>query len=128
MATILVEISDGSKIQFELDPTNSPKTVELFLKHLPFSVELHVWGDEIYSSESPIEIAEENAKPIVSLNDVAYWPSGKAICFFYGQTPIGKPGEITPYSPVNVIGTILNPVKSVLSKAEGKIGKFSQIK
>ena len=31
-------------------------------------------------------------KPIVDLNDVAYWPSGKAICLFFGPTPIGKKG------------------------------------
>lgn len=124
MTNVLVEIPNASNITFELDSRNSPKTVEEFLKNLPFSAELHVWGDEIYSSESPVDVSEENAKSPVSLNDVAYWPTGKAICFFYGQTPIGKQGEITPYSPVNVIGTILNPDKSVLLQAEGKNAKF----
>ena len=64
-------------------------------------------------------------KPVVELNDVAYWPTGKAICLFFGPTPIGKKGEIKPYSPVNVIGKILNPDKSVLKKiTNGLEGTF----
>ena len=50
----------------------------------------------------------------LNLNDVAYWPSGKAICLFFGPTPIGKKGEIKPYSPVNVVGKITDPDKSIL--------------
>ncbi len=66
-------------------------------------------------------MTEENAKPLVELNDVAYWPTGKAICLFYGPTPIGKRGEIKPYSPVNVIGKIVDPDKSILSKIKNGI-------
>lgn len=61
-----------------------------FIKNLPFSLTLNVWGDEIYTDESPIDIPEENAKSSVSLYDVAYWPTGKAICMFFGPTPLGK--------------------------------------
>jgi len=86
---------------------------------------LHIWGDEIYTSASPISMSEENAKSPVSLNDVAYWPSGKAICLFYGFTPIGKKGEITPASPVNVIGKIISPDKTILDKVDGTSGTFS---
>ena len=56
---------------------------------------------------------------------MAYWPTGKAICLFYGPTPIGEPGEITPASPVNIIGKILSPNKDVLEKAEGEGATFS---
>lgn len=119
-----LEIQNGTKILIELDDQNSPKTVNLFLDSLPFDVTLNVWGDEIYTTSSPISIGEENSQSPVSLNDVAYWPQGKAICLFYGPTPIGKKGEITPASPVNVIGKIKNPDKSVLKIAEGKQAKF----
>ena len=65
---------------------------------------------------------------MVNLNDVAYWPSGKAICLFFGPTPIGKKGEIKPYSPVNVIGKIINPDKNILSKMnEGTKIIFNEI-
>ena len=75
--------------------------------------------------QSPITQPEESAKSLVQLNDVAYWPTGKAICLFYGPTPIGKPGEITPASPVNILGKIISPDKSVLNNADGKSATFS---
>ena len=111
-------------ILLKLDDSDSPKTVKNFVEKLPFLVELNVWGDEIYTSESPITQPEENAKSIVSLNDVAYWPTGKAICLFFGQTPIGNPGEITPASPVNVLGKIISPDKSILDVADGTKAEF----
>jgi hypothetical protein len=123
---ILVQFDDKS-ITLELDDSDSPKTVESFLNSLPFDATLNVWGEEIYTSSSPINVGLENAKSPVNLNDVAYWPTGKAICLFYGETPMGKKGEITPASPVNVIGKILEPDKSVIDSAEGKIGKFSKL-
>ena len=115
---------ENSLIDLEIDDEFSPKTVDSFLKSLPFSVDLNVWGEEIYSSSSPVIVSEENAKSPVELNDVAYWPTGKAICLFYGPTPIGVKGEITPASPVNVIGKIISPDKSVLGIADGKRGTF----
>ena len=113
---ILVRITELENITIELDDTDSPKTCTSFLESLPFSVTAHIWGEEIYTDESPITQSEENAKDLVNLNDVAYWPNGKAICLFFGPTPIGKKGEIKPYSPVNVIGKIINPDKNILSK------------
>jgi hypothetical protein len=114
----------NTDVSLELDDKFSPKTVKEFVERLPFTVKLHIWGDEIYSSESPIDVTEENAQSPVSLNDVAYWPTGKAICLFYGPTPIEKKGEITPASPVNVIGKITTPDKSVLKIADGIDGTF----
>jgi hypothetical protein len=109
-------IPELKNIVIELVDSNSPNTIKKLFDSLPFTVGLNLWGDEIYTDESPIIEKEENAKPVVELNDVAYWPTGKAICLFFGPTPIGKKGEIKPYSPVNVIGKILNPDKSVLKK------------
>lgn len=117
-----LEIKNFPKILIELDEKTSPNTVKSILKELPFSVVLNVWGEEIYTFKTPVSIGLENSKSTVSLNDVAYWPSGKAICLFYGPTPIGKIGEITPASPVNVIGKIIHPDKSILEIAEGKRG------
>ena len=125
---ILVRITELENITIELDDTSSPKTYARFLKSLPFSVTAHIWGEEIYTDESPITQSEENAKDLVNLNDVAYWPNGKAICLFFGPTPIGKKGEIKPYSPVNVIGKIINPDKNILSKMnEGTKITFNKI-
>ena len=108
---IEMTIPSSSNILLELDDACSPNTVNDLIAKLPFDVNLNVWGDEIYTSKSPISQPEENAKSPVQLNDVAYWPTGKAICLFYGPTQIGNPGEITPALPVNIIGKIISPDK-----------------
>ena len=86
---ISVQISHNS-VTIELDDKDSPNTVNEFLQKLPFTVGINLWGEEIYTDKSPISQNEENAKDLLDLNDVAYWPTGKAICLFYGPTPIGK--------------------------------------
>ncbi|MDH3611173.1 MAG: cyclophilin-like fold protein [Nitrosopumilus sp.] len=121
---VQIDISNQSSIILELNENHSPKTVKSLLEKLPFTEQLHVWGEEIYTSSSPIDVSEENAKSPVALNDVAYWPTGKAICLFFGPTPVGKKDEITPASPVNVIGKIIDPDKSILDSAEGKQATF----
>jgi hypothetical protein len=115
-----VKIPHSSDILLELDDTNSPNTVRDLVEKLPFAVDLNVWGGEIYTSKSPVSQPEENAKSPVCLNDVAYWPTGKAICLFYGPTPMGKPGEITPASPVNIIGKIVSPDKTILDSVNSE--------
>ncbi len=119
-----VKITNSSDILVELDDANSPNTVCDLIKELPFSVGLNVWGDEIYTSKTPVSQSVENAKSVVRLYDVAYWPTGKAVCLFYGPTPMGKPGEITPASPVNIIGRIVSPDKSVLTNVHSENATF----
>jgi hypothetical protein len=113
---IEVNIPKLKNIDLELDDTMCPNTVKSFLQNLPFTLGVNLWGEEIYTNESPINVDEENPKAQVELYDVAYWPTGKAICLFYGPTPIGNKNEIKPYSPVNVIGKILKPDKKILSE------------
>ncbi len=73
---------------------------------LPLTAEVNTWGDEIYFS-IPVEASlEKDAKEIVALGDIGYWPSGSAFCIFFGQTPVSRPGEIRAASAVNVFGTV----------------------
>jgi hypothetical protein len=111
---VTLNIPKIKTIDLELDDELAPKTVSSFLKCLPLDVAINSWGEELYTNETPITVDAENAKPLVGLMDVAYWPKGKAICLFFGPTPIGKKDEIKPYSPVNVIGKIKNTDKKFL--------------
>jgi uncharacterized protein len=101
-------------IYIELDDLQSPKTVQAILDNLPIKVKINRWGDEIYTDKTPIIAEEENAKSVVNMLDVAYWPEGNALCLFYGPTPISKSSnKILPYSPVNIVGKII-PDKDIL--------------
>ena len=64
--SVMVEIPHSSNILLELDDDNSPNTVKDFVSKLPFTVDLNVGGDEIYTSKSPISQPEENAKSPVN--------------------------------------------------------------
>lgn len=111
---VLLEFSElHQEVAIELDDSQSPKTVKAIIDSLPIKVTINRWGDELYTDETPIKVEEENSKPVVSLMDVAYWPAGSALCFFYGLTPVSKQGKIMPYSPVNVIGRIMSKPANV---------------
>ena len=87
----------------------SPQTVEKIVDALPIESEVMTWGDEIYF-DVPVEMAEENAKEVVSKGDIGYWPAGNTLCIFYGKTPMSKSEvEIIPASAVNIVGRIDEP-------------------
>ena len=63
----------------------------------------------LYTDRTKITVEQEdNAKTEVNELDVAYWPEGNALCLFYGPTPISKNRKILAYSPVNIIGKIVD--------------------
>ena len=111
---IILDFPKIKTIHLELDDEKAPKTIKAFLDCLPLTVRINLWGEELYTDEIPVVVGAENAKSLVDLMDVAYWPPGKAICLFFGPTPIGKKDEIRPYSPVNVIGKIKDEDKRFL--------------
>ena len=106
---ISVKFTESGKTAYiELDDSRSPKTVKAILDNLPIEVKINRWGDELYTDKTSIVAEEEDAQSEVKPLDVAYWPEGKALCLFYGSTPITKsPDKILPYSPVNIVGKIV---------------------
>jgi len=86
----------------------SPRTVYAILKTLPLEGRAALWKEEVYF-EIPVAAGEEKAKPRVKKGDLAYWPMGKALCIFYGETQ--------PYSAVNIVGQITKNLE-LFSKAK----------
>jgi len=82
----------------ELHRTYSPRTVEAITRKLPLEGRAALWGDEVYF-EVPVTLGSEKPRSTVSLGTIAYWPRGAALCIFFGKTQ--------PYSPVNVVGEIV---------------------
>ena len=75
----------------------APRTVEAVTKGLPIEGRAALWKQEVYF-EIPVKMGEEKAEPTVEKGAIAYWPMGKALCIFYGESQ--------PYSSVNVIGKV----------------------
>src|SRR5919199_6432904 len=96
-------------------------TAQKIAAALPLRTSFNTWGDEIYFA-IPVDAAlDDSARDVVELGDLGYWPPGKALCIFFGQTPVSQPGKIMPASAVNVVGKILGDAtrfKTVMRERE----------
>jgi len=114
----LITESAGEYIIETID--KNPKTLKAILDKLPIESTALRWGDEIYF-ETDIDIGLEKPQEIVKIGDVAYWPPGKAICIFFGLTPISRSvDEIRPASSVNVWGKILGRIEELKRVSSGE--------
>ena len=85
---------------------------------LPIETSFHTWGDEIYF-DTGVSVEPGKTRETVDAGDVGYWPPGRAMCLFYGPTPVSGPGEIRPASPVAVFGR-LDGDPAALRQARGR--------
>lgn len=90
--------------QFTAGLDESP-AAEAVWNVLPVEGHCSEWGDEFYF-DTGRRIAVEADRETVDPGDLAYWPPGRAICVFFGPTPISGPGEIRPAGPVAVFGRL----------------------
>jgi hypothetical protein len=98
---------------------NETKTAARVFEALPITSTVNTWGDEIYFT-IPVDAKSEDTKELVSLGDIGYWPPGKAMCIFFGKTPISRGDEIRPASPVNIIGKVEGDYKLLRKVKEGE--------
>ena len=99
---------------------NGTQTAEAIWEALPMESSTRTWGDEIYFT-IPLKLGLNNGQEIVLLGDLGYWPTGKAFCIFFGQTPISGPDEIRPASEVNIFGKITSDLKVFMQIKEGTL-------
>ena len=104
---------------------NDSNTSNLIWDSLPINSSVSTWGDEIYFS-IPVNDEEEDAKEVVELGDLGFWPPGNAFCIFFGLTPASSQGEIRPASPVNLIGNINGGLDALRQVSPGENVKISR--
>jgi uncharacterized protein len=85
---------------------NDSPTARALADALPIDGQAQLWGDEIYFTVPVVADLEDTATVVVDVGDLAYWPTGRAFCMFFGLTPTSVPGEIRPASAVNRVGRI----------------------
>ena len=100
---------------------NDSATAEKIWNALPIEVEGDTWGDEIYFSIPVKDTLAADAKEVVQLGELAYWPPGTAFCIFFGRTPVSRGDEIRPASAVNVIGKIIGDPKVFKRVSSGEM-------
>jgi hypothetical protein len=98
-----LRITAGSvSAQATLDDSRTARAV---WAALPIEATAQTWGDEIYFT-IPVSLPEDDARDVVGLGALGYWPPGRAFCIFFGPTPASHGEECRPASPVNVFGRI----------------------
>jgi hypothetical protein len=81
-------------------------TAQAIFQALPIESRVHRWGDEIYFP-IPVQLDEaEDARQIMKVGELAYWPVGTAFCIFFGRTPVSQGEAPRAYSNVNPFGVI----------------------
>ena len=113
---IKIKTTQGELSVKKYDEHNK-NTLKIILDNLPIEGIVNTWGDEIYFP-IPIEldINEEKTQREVEIGELAFWPPGKAICIFFGKTPISESNKPKAASPVNVFGKIIESEINILSK------------
>jgi len=98
------------EVYAELRDDLNPKTCEAIWKSLPLEGIARRWGDEVYFDVG-LNIELENPLQEVEIGDAAFWPPGRAICIFFGLTPVSRGNKPRAYSPVNVFARIIGDPK-----------------
>ena len=94
------------ELSVEAELNDSPTALKI-AEVLPIETSFSTWGDEIYFAIPVDAPLEDTAREEVDMGDLGYWPTGKAFCIFFGETPVSPPGKIVPASAVNIIGRVL---------------------
>ena len=95
-------------------------TAERIWDALPIESTVSTWGQEIYFS-IPIQMdLGVEARDRMEIGELGYWPTGSALCIFFGKTPASKGDEPRAASPVNPIGRVEGDVKVFRQVRDGE--------
>ena len=104
MPTGIVIIAGDTRLHGYL---NDSPTAQTLADALPVEGRAQLWGDEIYFPVPQVAAdLDDTAAVVVNVGDLGYWPTGRALCIFFGLTPGSVPGEIRPASAVNLVGRV----------------------
>jgi hypothetical protein len=98
---------------------NEGETARKVWDALPIEGHANVWGDEIYFEIPVAAVEERDARAEVTVGDIGYWPPGKAFCVFFGPTPVSYGSEPRAYSPVNLLGRVLDDATQLRAVGQG---------
>lgn len=87
---------------------NDSSTARKLVSLLPLEFSMSRWGDEYYGDCGIRAVLSEDAKDVMEIGELAVWPTGNALCIFFGPTPASEGNEPRAVSPVNPVGRLLD--------------------
>jgi hypothetical protein len=113
----------AGKVSAQALLNDSPTATQIW-DGLPIEARGNTWGDEIYFSIPVKASQEKDAREIMAVGELGYWPPGSAFCIFFGPTPASTDNRPRAASAVNVIGRVVGDAtvfKGVSSGARVKL-------
>ncbi len=93
---------------------------------LPIEAAVHRWGDEIYCLTDVAADQEPDARELMAVGEITFWPAQNAIALFFGPTPASTDEKPRAYSPCNVFGTFEADVGFLRSVQDGETSRFTE--
>lgn len=92
---------------------DSTPTTRALLASLPIESAADRWGDEMYFEVPFHSDLEDDARQVMDIGEVAFWPDGDALAVFFGRTPSSTDDRPKAYSPCNIVGRIVGDARSL---------------
>ena len=112
-------VIEAGSVRMEAELLNSP-TAQQVWEALPIEGSANLWGDEIYFEIPVVAAQEADAREVVDVGTLGYWPVGHAFCIFFGPTPVSTDKRPRAYSPCNILGQVLGDATRFRSVRNGE--------
>ena len=120
-----IRITAG-KVSAEALLNNSPTATQIW-DALPIEGRGNTWGDEIYFSIPVNATQEKDAREVVAVGELGYWPPGSAFCIFFGRTPASTDDQPRAASAVNILGRLQGDASVFKAVASGTRVKLERV-
>ena len=104
--------------RFAAELNDTPAT-ERLLEVLPLKLRMSRWGQEYYGDCGLAIDLDESARELVEVGEIAYWPPGRALCFFFGPTPASTDERPRAASAAVPLGKFTGSVEALKSFGPG---------
>jgi len=99
---------------------NDSPCAEAIYNSLPVEAVARTWGDEVYFDISLVCELQADARVDLAVGDLGYWPDGRALCIFFGPTPLsGADGAPRAAGDVNPVGRVIGDPTAFKSVRDG---------
>jgi len=109
--------------EFEIVLRDTP-TARAIQEALPIEAAVNRWGDEIYCLTDVAAEQEPDARELMAVGEIAYWPPQNAVALFFGPTPVSTDERPRAYSACNVFGTFEADAAFLRTVEDGETIRF----